>query len=409
MRVAPSWVLLRQNTGFRNLWLAQLISLTGDRASAVALLAVVFHLTGSGFLAGAVLAANMLAPLVVFPLVSLALDRLSRRSIIVAADLVSAAVALALMVVDSPGRIWLGIVAIAGMSALDAFSTPASMVALPNLVERTDLGRANAVLSSCQGITLGIGPLLGGALTTGLGHNVAFVANAASFLVSALLTLSIRRSFDEQRPHAGGAPPVGDMQGLAYVRSEPVVTGVLASKSGFALFSGGTFVLLPVLAVRVFHAGAFGIGLLMGARGLGALVGPLIAGRVVKDDRVRLLASLGAGAALFGVAYLFVAVVPFIWLAVPFVVLAHTGGFGLWTIEGYGLQLLCPDQVRGRVLALDFCTASALMGASMLLVGRIVGTFDPRLVLVVEAILVISFAAAWGGVMRRVATRQVPP
>jgi len=405
IRLAPSWALLRQNAGFRNLWLAQLISLTGDRASAVALLAVVLHLTGSGFLAGAVLAANMLAPLVVFPLVSSALDQLSRRAIIVTADVLSTAVALSLILVDSPGRVWAGIVAVAGISALDAFSTPASMAALPNLVERKDLGRANALLASCQGITLGIGPLVGGALTTGFGHEVAFVANAASFLVSASLTLSIRRSFGERRSDRVGAPARGDIrQGLAFVRSEPIVGGLLASKAGFAFFSGGTFVLLPVLAVKVFHSGAFGIGLLMAARGLGAFVGPLVARSVVHDDRVRLLASLGVGAALFGVAYLLVAVIPLIWLAVPFVVLAHTGGFGLWTMEGYGLQLLCPDHVRGRVLALDFCVASALMGTSMLVVGRTVGSFDPRLVVAVEAMLVITFAIVWGAVMRKTGT-----
>jgi MFS family permease len=410
MRLAPSWTLLRQNTGFRNLWFAQLISFTGDRASAVALLAVVLRLTGSGFLAGAVLAANMLAPLVVFPLVSVALDRLSRRSIIVAADLLSTAVALTLILVDSRSRIWWGIAAVAAISALDAFSTPASMAALPNLVEAKDLSRANALMAACQGITLGIGPLVGGVLTAGAGQDVAFIANAASFLASALLTLGIRRPFGKEGRQRARARPLGDIrQGFSYVRSQPVVVGLLASKSGFALFSGGTFVLLPVMAVTVFRSGAFGIGLLMAARGLGALVGPLVARSVVKDDRNRLLASLGLGAGLFGLAYLCVAVVPLIWLAVPFVILAHTGGFGLWTMEGYGLQLHCPDRVRGRVLALDFCAASALMGTSMLLIGRTLGSYDPRLVVAVEGLLVLGFAAVWSAIMRRVGTGRSRP
>lgn len=361
----------------------------------MALLGLVLGLTGSGFLAGAILAANMLSPLLVFPAVSVVVDRLPRQRLMVTAHILAAAMALAMMLVTSAGTVWIGIVAVLGIATMNAFSRPASQAALPNLVDDLDLGRANALLASSQGVTLGIGPLLGGVGAAYLGHDVVFIANAVSFVGAAILVVRIRRRFAEvSGPSVERA--LGQMrEGVAYVRSDARTLSLVAIKALFALAGGGAFVLLPVFATRVFSAGEVGIGMLMAARGLGALIGPFLARAVVGESESRLFIILGACAGLFGGAYALFAATHLIWLALPLVTLAHTGGFALWAMGSYALQRAAPDWLRGRVFAIDFTLASALMAVSMLATGRLVELVDARALMAAESVALIGCAGAW--------------
>lgn len=307
-----------------------------------------------------------------------------------------------MMLVTSAGTVWIGIVAVLGVATMNAFSRPASQAALPNLVDPPDLGRANALLASSQGITLGIGPVIGGVGAAYVGHDAVFVANAVSFVLAAILVVSIRGRFSEAGPGPAVERALGQVrEGLAYVRSDARTLSLVAIKALFALAGGGAFVLLPVFATRVFSAGEVGIGLLMAARGLGALIGPFLARAVVGESESRLFVILGVCAGLFGGAYVLVAAMPLIWMALPLVTLAHTGGFALWTMESYGLQRAAPDRLRGRVLALDFTVASALMTVSMLATGRLVESVDARVIMAAEAVLLVACAGAWTMATRR--------
>jgi len=395
--------LLRRNPAFRRLWCARLISLTGDRSSAVALLGVVLGLNGSGFLAGVILAANMLSPLLVFPVVATVLDRFPRKAMMVAADLVSAVLAMAMMLVTSPDRIWIGVVAALGIAVMNAFSMPASQAALPNLVEPEDLGAANALLASLQGITLGLGPLVGGLLAAYAAQGVVFVANALSFLLSAWLIVGIQRNFSGGRRGAVRAHRAV-RQGFAYVRSNPGLRSLLSIKLLFALAGGGIFVLLPVFGVKVFGMGDVGIGLLMAGRGVGALIGPFIARAFVGDHRGRLTVTIGGCGVIFGASYILFGAASSIWLGLPLVIIAHSGGFALWTMQAYGLQLHSLDQFRGRLFALDFTLSSALTGISMLVTGHVADSTSPRLLIGAEGAAVLVCAVLWTALNRELGT-----
>lgn len=392
--------LLRRNSGFRRLWLARLVSLTGDRASAVALLGLVLGRDGSGFLAGVILAANMLSPLMVFPVVATILDRFSRKAVMVVASVASAIMALAMVLVTSTASIWVGIVATLGIAIMNAFHTPASQAALPNLVDPEDLGSANTLLASIQGIALGVGPIVGGLLSAYLARDVVFVTNALSFLLSAWLIAGIRRSFAAERQDPMRSPHA-IREGLAYVGSDARLRSLLGIKSLFALAGGGCFVLLPIFAVDAFGMGDLGLGLLMAARGLGALLGPIVARACISDCEGRLFATIGACGALFGAAYTLFAIAPTIILGLPLVVVAHSGGFALWTMQAYGLQMRSVDQYRGRLFALDFTLGNALMGASMLITGQLTTSISPRLLMASEGAAVFVCAVVWALVTRQ--------
>lgn len=389
-------VFLRRNPAFRKLWMAQLISQTGDRSSLVALLALALSLTESEFIAGAILAANMLGPLILFPLISIVADRFDRKRLMIAADLGAAGLALSMTLVGSVGTIWIGIGAVFGIATMEAVSRPAAQAALPNLVGAADLARANVLLASTQGITLGIGPLIGGAVAAYVGPDAVFAGNALSFLLSAALVIGIKRRFAEHQCNTLLTRSRDRLrEGLSYARSDPRVATLVSIKSAFALGGGGAFVVLPIFAFDIFNAGAFGIGVLTAARGLGALVGPFAARTVIGGSEPRLFATIGSCAVVFGGAYVAFAAMPLIWLAVPLVTLAHTGGFALWAMEVYGLQRVTPDQLRGRIFTLDFVLTRALMGVSMLATGYLITLADARLVLTAEALALIVGAAVW--------------
>src|SRR5690606_11106712 len=111
----------------------------------------------------------------------------------------------------------------------------------------------------------------------------------------------------------------------------------------------GVLAVVPVLAA-VFGLGALATGLLFAARGVGALVGPLLLRRVM-ERRDWLMPGLAVSMVSYGVAYLAASVTPWFWLLLVVVAIAHVSGGGNWVMSSYALQLVVPDRLRGRVFS----------------------------------------------------------
>jgi MFS family permease len=144
-------VLLRNNADVRNIWLAQVISQFGDWFNSVALLGLIYHITGDA------LAATLVQTLTVLPnaLASLTIggylaDRFDRRMLAVAVDLVRAAVALLLLFVNTSDTLWIAYVVVATLSIGEAIFGPAISAAQPNLCRPHELAAANALQQSRQ-------------------------------------------------------------------------------------------------------------------------------------------------------------------------------------------------------------------------------------------------------------------
>lgn len=398
--------LLSTNADFRKLWAAQLISFCGDWFTTVALLGLVLELTGSALNSGIVLASSILPSFLMAPIAGPFADRFDRRRLMVGTDLLRAVLALGLLLVRSPETVWIGPVCLAGMSAVSAFFLPASGASLPNLVAPEDLGAANTLTSASWGTMLAVGAALGGWVAAEFGRDTAFVLDAASFVTSALLVMGIRANFSQGRV-AGAAVRTGHSirEGLAYARSDPRVLALLASKGGFGL-GVGVVALLPVLATDVFRAGDRGIGILFAARGLGALLGPFLVIRYVRDSDRRLLVALAWSIATYGVAYLVLAGAPTLALAAAVATIAHLGGGSQWVLSSYGLQRIVPDYVRGRILALDLGVVSLTISISSLAAGRLADLGYPRIVMAALAGLEIAYAVGFALFTRRLRARM---
>jgi hypothetical protein len=144
----------------------------------------------------------------------------------------------------------------------------------------------------------------------------------------------------------------------------------------------------------VFHAGDRGTGILWAFRGLGAFLGPFLARRYTRDLRGLFLA-IGVSFAVYGTFYGVFPLMGGLWTAAPFVMLAHLGGGTQWTLSTYGLQILVPDRIRGRVMAFDFAFVTLTLGASILAAGWAADHADPRVVMGVMASVAVAYAVVW--------------
>ena len=389
--------LLRRNPHFRLLFLAQVVSFTGDWFLFVALAGLVFSLTHSPGLVAALYAA-MTVPFTLFIFLGGPLaDRLNRQALMILADVLRAALALGFFVIHRPSQVWLVYVLAGAIAALGAVFEPASMAAVPNLVDRDDLATANILAGATWGTMLAVGAAVGGLVVAAFGRGAGYIGDSASFVISAMLISQIRRPFSERGTEEHEHPGLvrASAEAIDYARKDHRVLALLTVKGGFGL-GAGVVALLPVLAFAVFHAGDRGTGILYGFRGLGVLVGPFLVRRWVDDEDLSgLFRAISVAFAVYAMSYAVVPWMPSIYLAGLFVFFGHFGGGAQWTLSSYGLQVIVPDRIRGRIFAFDEGLITFTMALSATLAGRIADYVSVKVVMLGLAGVTLTYTVVW--------------
>jgi MFS family permease len=387
--------LLRRNRDFRAVFCAQVISYAGDWFATVAVLGLVIDLTHSDLAASLVFVSQTLPGFLMTPLAGPAADRFDRRRLMFGVSIAQIGAALLFLTVGE-GTAWLAFVAQGSIAALGAFFQPASQAALPNLVDSDDLATATVLMAATWGAMLAVGAALGAAFTVAFGRDASFVADAASFAIAAVLIASVRRSMNGSRARpAGRMRPIADTaEGIRFARGHRDVLALLASKMGFGL-SAGVAGLLAVLATRRFHAGDAGTGLLLAARGVGVVVGPFLIRRIVARGAHAIMLTCGVAALVFAAGYAVVSVAGVIALAAVGVLIAHLGGGAQWTASTYGLQVVTPDEFRGRIFSTDYALVTLTMSVSFTIAGLAAESFGPQPVIGALAALSAVWASAY--------------
>ncbi len=397
--------LLRRNRDLRKLFFAQIISYAGDWFLTVALFDLVLEGTAdTELLAGFVVVVQMMPFFLVSPLGGVLADRLDRRKLMIATDLIRASVIVVFLFFDAANVVVLAIVLQAIESALAGFFDPAANAAVPNIVEPEDLLLANAILGSTWGTMLAVGAAIGGLVAAVFGREAAFLGDAISFAVSAALLATITRSFSERRAATKGRPRIfrDVAESLRYARTDPRVPALITVKAGFGLAGGIGLVLLPILSDEVFAGGAIGIGILMAARGVGALTGPFLGRAIAGDTERGLFRAIGIALFTFGVVYLFLPLAPSLLVAALCAAGAHLGGGAQWALSSYGLQKIVPDYVRGRIFAMDVALITFTLSISAILAAGAAALWGPRIAVLALAGVSLAFATGWWVFTRRV-------
>jgi len=406
--------LVRQNANFRRLWLAQIVSELGDWFYSVAIYDLVLRLTGSAQWVGLAVLLQVLPMFLLGPTAGAVNDRVSRRASMIVADLVRAAIVLAMIVVQTREQIWLLYVLLGLEVASAAFFEPARNAVIANIVGESEVIGANALSSATWSFNLAVGAGVGGLVVHALGRNAAFVINSLSFLASAAFLLRMR--FEE--PHLEGHRDVKwidilglgpIVEGIRYVRGDARLASTLFVKCGLG-FLGANLVLLPLIGEREFHsggAGVLGMSTLFMFRGVGAIIGPLVAGRWAGSDQARLRRGVLCGFLITGVCYLLFSRAPSLALASACVAGAHTGGSIVWVFSTTLLQLNTEDRFRGRIFAADFGLLTLSMSISATAVGVAMDHgLAPRMAAVALGCVMFVPAGLWWAAQRLWKTRE---
>ena len=400
--------LLQRNRDFRLLFAAQVISYCGDWFATVALISLVTEL-GKGtrltpaLAASLVFVAQSLPMFLVSPFAGPLADRLDRRMIMIIASCLQAGSAL-LLLLPGRGTVWIAFAAQSIIAALAGFFGPASQAAVANLVTPEELPRAATLLGSTWGAMLAIGAALGGAFTVAFGRSASFVADAVSFLLAALLLSLIRGKTRSAGTVRARVHPIRDTRdALAFARTDRGLLFLLCSKGGFGLSSGVVGV-LSSLAITRYKGGPGVLGVLLAARGIGVVLGPVVAGRLgSKRDVPDILRFCSLSSIVYGVSYIFVgSFAPVLVLGALGAFVAHLGGGTQWTLSTYGLQANTPDEFRGRIMSGDFALVSLSMSVSFIGAGFLDRRYGPTTAFNVLGVL----SCLWGLLYLR-ATRSL--
>src|ERR1041384_4463409 len=352
--------LLRSNRAFRFLWFGQVVSQMGDWFDTIAVYTIALTLTGSPRSVALIMVARFLPSVVMGPLSGVVADRFSRRTIMIASDIVRAIVVLGFLFVRRPDQLWLIYVLTVLQLTFSTFFEPAKTATIPSIVEPRELVTANAISSVTWSAMLTLGAAAGGAVTDWFGTDAAFVIDSLTFLASAALVASVR--FPKRAARAktkltiSKALGITDtLEGMRYVRQRPRVLAFLLVKPAWGL-GGGILTLLAVFGEKIFPVGrsiAGGVGVLYAARGIGTAVGPVFARRIAGESQRRMQAAIGFAFLLSGVFYVAFGVAHNFALALLMLFIAHMGGSIIWVFSTVLLQSSVEDNFRGRVFAAE--------------------------------------------------------
>ena len=375
--------LVRRNRNFRRLWLAQIVSEIGDWFYTLSIYTLLLQLTGHAGSVALALVLQVIPQTFAGPTAGVVNDRVKRKHVMIAADLVRFVIVLAMLLVRSRSMVWLVYPLLLAETTMAAFFEPARSAVIPNIADSGEVLVANTLSSATWSVNLLIGASVGGVVAAFLGRDAAFVLNALSFLASAILIRGMK--FTE--PHAEAAQPLRPrdlidfspvMEGIAYIRKHPALLPAVFAKAG-ELMVGPSWVIFTVMGAREFavhgrgidSAGAamLGMSILLGGRGLGALAGPLIAARWAAQNDHRLRLGILFGYLTIALGYGLIGVSRNVWMAAACAMLAHAGGSTVWVFSTTLLQLRTEDRFRGRVFSADLGLASFTFATTAYLCG----------------------------------------
>jgi len=351
--ISPS---LLKHRAFLLFWGSRVFSALGFQASAVVIGWLIYERTGSAFALGFVGLAQFLPMLVLTFVIGTVADRYDRRRIVLVCQVIEAATLAAIALGLFSGTLGVASIYVAAaiLGGARAFEGPTLAAILPGAVPPALLPRALALSSSAMQSATIFGPALGGLLYA-LDSTLPF-AMAAFFLAAAALSIAVLR-LQRTPPRREPLSFASFFGGLHFIRSRPIVLGTI-SLDLFAVLLGGVTALLPIFASDVLHVDSRGLGLLRAAPALGGLAMSLVLARF--EMRRHIGRKMFAAVILFGVATIVFALSTSVTLSCLALLFLGAVDNVSVVIRNSLVQLATPDEMRGRVNAVN----SLFIGAS---------------------------------------------
>ena len=377
--------------GFRFYWLARFLLVFALQVLSVAIGWQVYDKTGDPLLLGLVgLVQFVPAPVLVLVTGSVA-DRFNRRRIMAVCMAVEAlcAAGLSYLLHLDGGPMWAVFTVLTILGIARAFMGPAVQSLLPNLVPAIALPNAIALNSSSFQLATIVGPVVGG-LVYGVSSQLAYGASVALFMLAAVLTLQIPQPAQKSVPEPMTVDSL--LAGFRYIRSQPVVLGAL-SLDLVAVLLGGTVALLPVFARDILDVGPWGLGALRSAAGVGALIMSVWLIRYPVSDHAG--RAMFASVAIYGVSIVLFGFSQNLWLSCLALAIMGAADMVSVFIRQTLIQLKTPDDVRGRVSAINMTFIGASNELGQFRAGAMASGVGAVAAVVVGGVGAVATAVLW--------------
>jgi MFS family permease len=366
--------LLKQNPSFRNLWYGQVISELGNWVNSIALYALILQLTGSGMAMAAAMMAKLLPMVIISPFAGVVIDRMDRRTVLIASDICRCFTVLGFLIVESREDLWLVYALTLFEVALTGFFEPARSAIIPSIVKKSHLVTANAISGATWSIMLTLGAALGGFVVSLFGVKVAFILDALTYLLSAwfIIKISYPNTKSEEPIKKNNSSGIkGLLEGGRYLISHPIVLALALLKSGMAI-KGGIMTLIPLFANRLWSdpaAVSAAVGIMFSSRGIGSAIGPILIRKWLGESPKILQGSILAAFFLGSLALLAFSFSKNLWLTSLCIGLSGMFGSIVWVFSTALIHLEADRQFLGRIFGIEMALLTLIMGISNGVVG----------------------------------------
>ena len=391
--------LLRRNSSFRRLFIANEISFIGDWFTVIALFILAGEATDNSPLAIAgVMASRSFALALVTPFTGMLADRYSRKGLMLGANIASLFVLVFVLALDLLGSLTSVYVLAVAMVAARAVFDPAEYAYLPNICDDQELLTANALASGGWSVALGLGSAIGGLTISIYGIQTALWIDTVTFVAAAIgiMTLPSGGPDTTERKSATPRVVVGEIAaGWRYILSSPPLRRVVFAKGLWASGGGAQVFLLILIGMEAgFGEVAAGVGILFMARGFG--IGPIAGRPLMENPRLRPY-LLGLAVGVCGLFYIAVSAVEWTEMVLILVFFSHAASGLNWVLSTTFLQERSADEWRGRVAGTDHFGITLTMGISAVVGGLIMENdlLELRELIALTGMVQIVLGLAW--------------
>ena len=359
-----------RHRNFQLFFAGQLISLVGTWMQNVAEAWLIYRLTGSSLLLGAVSFSSQIPIFLLSPIGGAVVDRRHRHRVIIATQTLSMILASILAAITLLGvvKVWHVFVLASLLGFVNAFDIPARQAFIVEMVGKEDLMNAIALNSSMFNGARVVGPAIAGILVASIGEGWCFFANAVSYI--AVLAGLLMMKVPPWTPHARETSAVEDIkEGFRWaVHTKPIFALLLLV--GIVSLVGMPYaVLMPIFADQILHSGARGLGMLMGFSGTGALIGAMTL--AAKSSLKGLGTWVAACSASFGAFLILFSYSRVFWASA--VLLIPVGLFMMVQMASTNtlIQSMVPDRLRGRIMSVYSMMMMGMAPLGALLAGAL--------------------------------------
>jgi MFS family permease len=379
------------------------VSEIGDHFNNVAVFSLALANTRSGLVVTGIMLSRAIPAVLAGPVAGVVLDRLDRKRIMIASDLVRAVVAIGFIFAIPRSDTWLLYLLSALLMFASPFFTSGRSAILPTIADKEELHSANSLTQTTQWMTLTIGAFLGGTTVMQFGYKWAFAFNALSFLFSAacISRLRVERGgFRAERTALAEDKVVRPWheytEGLRYMRSSPLILGIALLVVGWASGGGAAQILFSLFGELVFNRGPAGIGYLWAAAGVGLLVGGTFAhwlGKRISFGAYKRTISICY--VIHGGSYVIFSQMRSFQMALLFLAISRSAIAVSSILNTSQLLRHVSNEFRGRVFATMETMSWSTMMLSMAGAGVASESWSPRTIGVVSGLLSSSTAFFW--------------